>query len=165
MHGAFDAGPTLRTVGAIRCALVLGLLVAGCRLASGQGPVGSAQAAAFERVSLARSGCRGGSCPAYSVTVMGDGTVGYEGGVYVKTTGRQHGRLSPQPGNARTDENGEAEFVVYGYARNEDAREFLLWSTSPPRFAQLWLPEVLETPTELGNITLRRVSPASVPPP
>jgi hypothetical protein len=76
-----------------------------------------------------------------------------------------HGKLSPQPGTARTDEYGAAEFVVYGYARNEDAREFLLWSTSPPRFAQLWLPEVLETPTELGNITLRRVSPARVPPP
>ena len=76
-----------------------------------------------------------------------------------------HGRLSPQPGNARTDENGETEFVVYGNARNEDARELLLWSTSPPRLAQVWLPEVLATPTELGNVTLRRVSPASVPPP
>ncbi len=94
MHGAFDAGPTLRTVGAIRCALAFGLVVAGCRSASGQGPAGSAPAAAFERVSLARSGCLG-SCPAYAVTVTGDGTVGYEGGVYVKTTGRQHGRLSP----------------------------------------------------------------------
>jgi hypothetical protein len=76
-----------------------------------------------------------------------------------------HGRLWPQPGSARTDADGVAEFVVYGDARNDDAREFLLWSLSPPRLAQVWLPEVLETPTELGNITLQRVTPGSVPPP
>lgn len=76
-----------------------------------------------------------------------------------------HGRLSPQPGNAKTDANGETEFVVYGDARNEDARELLIWSLSPPRLAHLWLPQFLEAPTELGNITLQRVAPGSVPPP
>lgn len=76
-----------------------------------------------------------------------------------------HGKLSPQAGSAKTDDRGVAEFVVYGAARNEDVRELLVWSTSPPRLARLWLPEVLETPTELGNITLHRVAPDSVPPP
>jgi hypothetical protein len=33
------------------------------------------------------------------------------------------------------------------------------------RTEEVWLPEVLETPTELGPVTLRPVAPGSVPPP
>jgi hypothetical protein len=44
-------------------------------------------------ITLSRSACFG-HCPAYTVSIRGDGSVTYEGGAYVNVTGRQTARIS-----------------------------------------------------------------------
>jgi len=75
-----------------------------------------------------------------------------------------HGRLSPQPGQAVTEDDGTLRFVVYGQPRSEDLRELLLWTQRPPRFARLTLPGELGWPTDLGDVILRPNTSGNVPP-
>ena len=46
-------------------------------------------------IRLSRSGCYG-SCPAYTVTIRGDGTVSYKGGWYVSIDGERTTHVSPE---------------------------------------------------------------------
>ncbi len=53
-----------------------------------------------------------GSCPAYTVTVHGDGRVEYAGKKYVKTTGAQEGRIEPAAIKALVAEFTRAKFLT-----------------------------------------------------
>jgi hypothetical protein len=53
-----------------------------------------------------------GSCPAYTVTIHGDGRVEYAGKQYVKTTGNQKGRIEPAAIKALVAEFARAKFLA-----------------------------------------------------
>ncbi len=57
-----------------------------------------------------RTACYG-TCPAYSVTIQGDGHVVYEGKAHVKTTGAQAGHIDPATVKALLAEFAQAKFL------------------------------------------------------
>jgi Domain of unknown function (DUF6438) len=60
-------------------------------------------------IRLSRSGCYG-SCPAYSVTISGDGTVSYQGGRSVSIAGEHTARVSPETARQLLDYFRKANF-------------------------------------------------------
>jgi hypothetical protein len=89
----------------------------------GQTPPGAATSARpaaiarFEEVTLERTSCRG-RCPSYTVRIHGDGTVDYQGGADVKTTGAAQGHLSTAEVKALVDAINNA-----GYFGLQDSYE------------------------------------------
>jgi len=61
-------------------------------------------------VHLERKRCYG-NCPAYSVTIRGDGQVEYAGGQYVKVTGAREGRVEVAAVKALVAEFARAKFL------------------------------------------------------
>ncbi len=68
-------------------ALLCGLALAACVSAT------AAPVPADTRISMERTACFG-ACPIYTVTIMGDGQVTYNGRRFVRVTGDQHGTAS-----------------------------------------------------------------------
>jgi len=62
-------------------------------------------------IHMERTGCYG-SCPAYTVTIHGDGRVEYDGKRHVKEKGAQEGRLEPDTIKALTKEFAKANFLT-----------------------------------------------------
>jgi Domain of unknown function (DUF6438) len=62
-------------------------------------------------VRLERTGCYG-SCPAYTVTIHGDGSVEYNGKGHVKENGAQEGRVEPDTLKALVQEFAKAKFLT-----------------------------------------------------
>lgn len=62
-------------------------------------------------VRLERTGCYG-NCPAYTVTVHGDGRVEYDGKGHVKEKGAQEGRVEPDTIKALAKEFAKAKFLT-----------------------------------------------------
>jgi hypothetical protein len=60
-------------------------------------------------IRLSRSGCYG-FCPAYSVTISGDGTVSYQGGRSVSIAGEHAARVSPETARQLLDDFRKANF-------------------------------------------------------
>jgi hypothetical protein len=69
----------------MKAALALALLTLGAPTAGAQEPV---------RISLERTSCFG-TCPVYTVTMRGDGSVSYEGTAHVRVTGKHAWRIEP----------------------------------------------------------------------
>jgi hypothetical protein len=61
------------------------------------------------RISLRRSGCFG-TCPIYTLTVGGDGTVDYDGQGYVEYCGQYHGHVSQSVVRQLVSYFGDADF-------------------------------------------------------
>jgi hypothetical protein len=60
---------------------------------------------------LERKGCYG-TCPAYTLTIFGDGRVEYTGGKYVKVTGLQKGHIAPSAVKALASEFARAKYLM-----------------------------------------------------
>jgi hypothetical protein len=63
-------------------------------------------------LSLERTACYG-RCPIYTVTVLRDGTVQWEGRRFVKTVGKATGKLAPGALAAIADEMKRADFFAF----------------------------------------------------
>jgi len=61
------------------------------------------------RITLRRTMCYG-TCPAYSVTIDGDGNVAFEGQNFVAAKGRRTGRIAPEQVKALYDAFEKADF-------------------------------------------------------
>ena len=62
-------------------------------------------------IHLSRSGCYG-SCPGYSVTIHGDGTVSYKGNWYVSIEGEHTAHVSPEAAHQLLDRFRSANFFA-----------------------------------------------------
>src|SRR5436190_20985122 len=62
-------------------------------------------------IRMERTGCYG-SCPAYTVTIHGDGAVEYDGKRHVKESGTQKARLELDTIKALTKEFAKANFLT-----------------------------------------------------
>lgn len=62
------------------------------------------------RITLERTGCFG-SCPAYTVSIDGDGSVVFDGRSYVAETGRRRGAVDPAAVRALYDQFRTANFM------------------------------------------------------
>jgi hypothetical protein len=71
-------------------------------------------------IMLARTGCYG-SCPAYTVTIHGDGRVEYNGKRYVKVTGAQTGRMEEAAVRGLLGEFAKAGFLSIADQYGESA--------------------------------------------
>jgi hypothetical protein len=74
-------------------------------------------------IQLERVGCLG-TCPAYSITIHGDGRVEYNGNGYVKETGARDGRMEPGRLRALLSQFAKAKFWEFSedYSRSRCTR-------------------------------------------
>jgi hypothetical protein len=70
-------------------------------------------------IRMERTGCFG-NCPAYTVTIHGDGGVEYEGKSHVKESGAQQARLEPDTIKALTKEFSKANFLTLSEDYSEE---------------------------------------------
>lgn len=61
------------------------------------------------RITLEKTGCEG-SCPSYEVEIDGDGTVTYDGRMFVTVAGRHHDRISREAVTALIEQFRRADF-------------------------------------------------------
>ena len=92
---------------ALVLAAALGLVAASSALADSSVPQAAGKSGVL--VSLERTACYG-TCPIYTVTVLGDGTVLWEGRRFVKVTGKAKAKLSEAKLTALEDAFKEADF-------------------------------------------------------
>src|SRR3954471_18060969 len=78
----------------------------------GAAPLASLSIDADTRIMLSRSECYG-SCPVYSLTIAGDGTVTYEGKAFVRVQGPASDQVSVSNVQALVDRMLHADYSTY----------------------------------------------------